>query len=204
MVSIAFVLTALAFVAVPGTGVLLTVTAGVVRGARAGVITAAGCTLGILPHLIAALTGTVALLQVSGLAFETLKVLGIGYLLVLAVVTWRDRRPLSLATSPAPVSWVRMAGAAVGANLLNPKLTLFFFAFLPQFVPLNTRNPLPILLELGGIFMAMTFVVFVIYGIAASLARRRLLDKPQAVRRLRQAFAVCFVALGIKLATETR
>ena len=202
--SLAFVLTSLVIVAMPGTGALITLSAGISRGARAGVVAAFGCTLGIVPHLIAAVTGTAALLRASGVAFDVLRVIGVAYLLFMAVVTWRDKSELIVADDARPRSAVRVIGSAMLANLLNPKLTVFFFAFLPQFVPPHAPHELERLLLLSGVFMAMTFVVFVGYGVAASAVRRHVIERPRIIRRVRQLFAASFVGLGVKLATTTR
>jgi len=202
--SVAFLLTSLVIVATPGTGALFTIAAGLSRGARASLIAAAGCTLGIVPHLAAAITGTAALLRASGVAFETVKLFGVAYLLYMAWVTWRDRTPLIVDREQAARSPVRVVGSAVLVNLLNPKLTLFFFAFLPQFVPARGCHQLPAMLGLSAVFMAMTFVVFAGYGLFAAAARRHLIERPRVVRRIRQAFAATFVALGAKLATTSQ
>jgi threonine/homoserine/homoserine lactone efflux protein len=203
-VGIAFLLTSLVIVATPGTGALFTISAGLSRGARASVVAAAGCTLGIVPHLAAAITGTAALLRASGVAFEAVKLLGVAYLLYMAWATWRDRSPLVVDGEASPRSPLRVVGSAVLVNLLNPELTLFFFAFLPQFVPARGAAQLPTMLSLSGVFMAMTFVVFALYGVFAAAVRRHLVERPRVVRRLRQAFAVSFVGLGAKLATTAR
>jgi threonine/homoserine/homoserine lactone efflux protein len=203
-VSVEFLLTSLVIVAIPGTGVLITLSAAIARGARAGVIAAFGCTLGIVPHLIAAVTGTAALLRTSGLAFDALRLAGVAYLLFMAVATWRDHSQLKLDADQPSRSAARVIGSAMLSNLLNPKLTVFFFAFLPQFVPAHAPNALARLLLLSGVFMAMTFVVFVLYGVAASAARHQIIERPLVLRRLRQAFSVSFVALGMKLVTTSR
>jgi threonine/homoserine/homoserine lactone efflux protein len=203
-VSLAFWITSLVVVAIPGTGALITISAGLARGARASVVAALGCTLGIVPHLAAAITGTAALLRTSGIAFETVKLLGVAYLLYLAWSTWRDRSPLVVDHETAHRSSVRVILSAVAANLLNPKLTVFFFAFLPQFVPARAPHQLATMLLLSAVFMAMTFVVFTIYGVFAAAVRRHLIDRPKIVRRVRQTFAASFVALSAKLATTAR
>lgn len=203
-VSIEFLLTSLVIVAIPGTGVLITLSAAIARGTRAGVIAAFGCTLGIIPHLIAAVTGTAALLRASGIAFDALRIAGVAYLLFMAVATWRDRSTLKLEADQPSRSATRVIGSAMLSNLLNPKLTVFFFAFLPQFVPAHAADAVGRLLLLSGVFMAMTFVVFVFYGVAASAARTQIIERPAVLRRLRQAFSVSFVALGVKLATTSR
>lgn len=201
--SLAFLLTSLVIVATPGTGALYTVATGLSRGARTGVVAAAGCTLGIVPHLLAAVTGTAAVLRAGGVAFEVVRVLGVAYLLYMAWATWRDRSLLTVAEGAPPRSDRQVVTTAVLVNLLNPKLTLFFFAFLPQFVPPG-GPALGTMLALSGVFMAMTFVVFAGYGLFAAAVRTRLLDRPRSVDGLRRAFAASFLALGAKLALTER
>jgi threonine/homoserine/homoserine lactone efflux protein len=201
--SLAFLLSSLVIVATPGTGVLITVSAGLTRGTRAGFVAAVGCTLGIVPHLAAAVTGTATLLRVGGLAFEAIKLAGVAYLLYMAWATWRDRDLLVVREQPPPTSALRVIASAVLANLLNPKLTLFFFAFLPQFVPSDPARQLTTMLTLSMVFMLMTLVVFAVYGAFAAAARRHLVERPRVVRRLRQAFAASFVALGARLAVTS-
>jgi threonine/homoserine/homoserine lactone efflux protein len=202
--SVAFLLTSLVIVATPGTGALFTVAAGLSRGARASLVAAAGCTLGIVPHLAAAITGAAALLRASGLLFETVRYLGVAYLLYMAWATWRDRSALTVDTASSPRSARRVVGAAVAVNLLNPKLTIFFFAFLPQFVPSGDPHALLRMLALSAVFMVMTFVVFAGYGVFAASVRTHLVDRPRVVTRVRQVFAVSFAGLGLKLATTDR
>jgi threonine/homoserine/homoserine lactone efflux protein len=203
-VSVAFLLTSLIIIAMPGTGALITLSAGVSRGARAGVVAAFGCTLGIVPHLIAAVTGTAALLRASGVAFDALRIVGVAYLLVMAVATWRDTTELTVRDDQPPRSAPRVIGSAMLSNLLNPKLTVFFFAFLPQFVPPDAPGELERLLLLSGVFMAMTFVVFVLYGVGAAVVRRNVIGRPKVIQRMRRLFAASFLGLGVKLATTSR
>lgn len=202
--SLTFLVTAMVIVITPGVGALFTMSAGLARGARAGVVAAFGCTLGIVPHLTAAVTGTAALLRASGVAFEAVKALGVAYLLYMAWVTWRDRSPLIIDDEPARKPASRVMGSAILANLLNPKLTIFFFAFLPQFVPTHSSDQLGTMLALSAVFMAMTFVVFAGYGVFAAGVRRHLIDRPRVVRRLRRTFAASFVILSAKLASTAR
>jgi threonine/homoserine/homoserine lactone efflux protein len=203
--SIAFIITALIIVVTPGTGAIYTISAGLSRGARASVVAAFGCTLGIVPHLAAAVTGTAALLRASGVAFEVVKFLGVGYLLYMAWASWRDKTPLVVdqQTGTRKSAW-QVIASAILLNLLNPKLTLFFFAFLPQFVPPGSPDQLGKLLELSAVFMVMTFVVFTGYGVFAASVRRHLVDRPAIVARVRKVFAASFVALGIRLAVTAR
>ena len=199
-----FLLTSLVVVATPGTGALYTVSAGLSGGRRTSVVAAFGCTLGILPHLAAAVTGTAALLRASGLAFEAVKLAGVAYLLYMAWSTWRDRGALVVDGPRAPRSARRVVGSAILVNVLNPKLTVFFLAFLPQFVPAGSPHQVPTMLLLSGVFMAMTLVVFVAYGLFAAGVRRHLVERPRIVDRVRKVFAASFVALGVKLAATSR
>lgn len=198
----AFLVTSLVIVATPGTGVLYTVATGLGRGGRASVVAAFGCTLGIVPHLAAAITGTATLLRAGGVAFEVLRILGVGYLLVMAWTTWRDTSRLGVEPDAAPRPASRIVLSAVLVNLLNPKLTLFFFAFLPQFVPREGSGQLASMLTLSAVFMAMTFVVFAGYGMFAATMRRHIVERPRVVARIRKLFAASFAALGARLALD--
>lgn len=205
--SVAFLVTALIIVITPGTGALYTISTGLSRGARASLVAAIGCTLGIVPHLVAAITGTAALLRASGLAFEIVKFAGVAYLIVMAISTWRDRSPLVVDTElggPGPRPARKIIGSGILMNLLNPKLTIFFFAFLPQFVPTHSHHELATMLELSGVFMVMTLIVFAFYGVFAAAVRRHLIERPRIVRRMRQTFAASFVGLSAKLALTAR
>ena len=202
--SLTFALTALVIVATPGTGVVLTVAAGLRGGRELATVTAFGCTLGIVPHLAAAITGAAALLQASGTAFGMLKVLGIAYLLYMAWMTWHDTGLLTVDDGERSESRTRVVANAVLANLLNPKLTLFFFAFLPQFVRPGSGGAVVQMLVLSGVFMAMTFVVFAAYGVFAAATRQYVLERPRVVRRIQRSFSVAFVGLAGKLATTDR
>jgi threonine/homoserine/homoserine lactone efflux protein len=200
-----FLLTSLVVVLAPGTGVLYTLATGLARGWRASVVAAFGCTLGILPHMVAAITGLAALLHASALAFQTIKVLGVLYLLYMAWMTIRERGALSVdGTEPAPRSAARTVVQAILLNILNPKLSIFFLAFLPQFVETADPTPIMTMLDLSGVFMAMTFAVFVGYGACAALVRDRVLARPRVMTWMRRAFAGAFVALGVKLALAER
>ncbi|PKV78010.1 LysE family translocator [Nocardia fluminea] len=204
--SIEFALTTLVIVATPGTGVLFTLAAGLSRGTRASVIAAFGCTLGIVPHMIAAVTGLAALLNTSAVAFQTLKYLGVAYLLYMAWNTLRDKGALAIPEDrgAGEPSARQVVTSAVLLNILNPKLTIFFFAFLPQFVPTGAPNALGRMLELSGLFMLATFVVFAGYGCVAAAMRTYVLSRPVVVRWMRRVFGVSFVALAGRLAVQNQ
>ena len=202
--TVTFLLTTLVVVATPGTGALFTVAAGLARGIRAGVIAAAGCTLGVVPHMAAAITGLAAVMHASALAFETVKWAGVAYLLYLAWVTWRDRSDLDVDEPDAPAAAWPVIRTAVLINLLNPKLTIFFFAFLPQFVTADGGQARLEMAGLSAVFMVATFLVFVAYGAGAAAVRHHVLRRPRVVTWMRRSFAAAYVVLAGRLATEHR
>ena len=202
--SIEFLLTSLIVVASPGTGVLYTLSAGLSRGVRASIIAAFGCTLGIIPHMAAAITGLAALLHTSAVAFETLKYLGVAYLLYMAWNTLKEKGGLSVDESVAPRSAAKVITSGILINILNPKLSIFFLAFLPQFIAADEAHVLARMMELSGAFMAMTFAVFVVYGLCAASVREHVISRPRVMAWLRRSFAAGFAALGAKLAFAER
>ncbi|MCG5447971.1 MULTISPECIES: LysE family translocator [Micromonospora] len=202
--TIPFLITTLIVVVTPGTGVIFTLSAGLSRGARAGVLAAFACTLGTLPHLLAAMTGLAALMQTSAVAFETVRYLGVGYLLYLAWSMARDRDAFAVASDAPPRSAIRVIVSGVLVNLLNPKPTMFFVAFLPQFVDTTAPGSTRAMLGCGAVFMLLTFVVFSGYGIFAARVRDRVLTRPRVTDWLRRSAAGTFVALGVTLALTER
>lgn len=199
-----FLLTSLLIVASPGTGVLVTLTAGLTRGRRAALIAAFGGTLGTIPHMIAAITGLAAILHTSALAFEIIRYAGVAYLLYMAWTTFKENGVLRIEEDQTSQSDLEVIRSAILVNILNPKLSIFFFAFLPQFVGTNIANPVLRMLELSLVFMAMTFVVFSIYGVFAAAARHHVMSRPSVLTVLRRTFAAAFVGLGVKLALTER
>lgn len=199
-----FLLTSLIIVASPGTGAIYTIAAGLTRGAKASVLAAFACTLGIVPHLIAAMTGLAALLHTSALAYEIVKYAGVAYLLWMAWQTLKEQGALKVETRADKRSAWRVLVDGVAINVLNPKLSIFFVAFLPQFIPAGEASPLARMLELSGVFMAMTFVVFALYGLFAAAMRDHVVTRPSVMAWLRRTFAAAFVALGAKLALTER
>ncbi len=202
--SIAFLVTTLVIVVTPGTGVIYTLAAGLSRGARASIVAAVGCTLGIVPHMVAAVTGLAALLHSSALAFQTLKYLGVVYLLYLAWATLREKGALAVDEETEPRSAVNVIVSGVLINILNPKLTIFFFAFLPQFVSTDSPGALLRMLELSAVFMLVTFVVFSAYGVFAAAVRNHVVSRPRVMAWMRRVFAGSFVALGARLAVTDK
>jgi threonine/homoserine/homoserine lactone efflux protein len=203
--SLDFLITSLIVIASPGTGVLFTLAAGLSRGSRASIVAAFGCTLGIVPHMAAAILGLAALLHTSALAFQILKYLGVAYLLYMAWSTLQERGALRVEQREVGArSAVHVIVSAVLINILNPKLSIFFLAFLPQFVNADEAQPLTRMLELSGVFMLLTFVVFAAYGVFAAAVRNHVISRPQVLTWMRRAFAGAFAALGAKLALADR
>ncbi|PVE51218.1 LysE family translocator [Rhizobium rhizogenes] len=199
-----FLLTSAIVVASPGTGVVYTLAAGLTQGARASLIAALGCTLGIVPHLLAAITGLAAILHASATAFTLIKYAGVAYLLYMAWNTLKEHGALRVDETQPARTPDRIVIEAILINLLNPKLSIFFFAFLPQFVVADSSSSTREMTALGLVFMAMTFVIFAVYGCFAASVRRQIVSRPSVLVWLRRSFAAAFVALGLKLAFVQR
>jgi threonine/homoserine/homoserine lactone efflux protein len=202
--TLTFVVTCLVICVSPGTGALYSIAAGLTRGARAGVLAAFACTLGVVPHAAAAITGLAAVLHASGVAFAIVKYAGVAYLVYLAWTTWRDTGALSVDREHQRHSARQVIVAGITLNLLNPKLTVFFFAFLPQFVPASASHGFVRMVGLSAVFMLITFLTFVGYALLAAATRERVLGRPQVLARLRKVFAACFLVLSGRLALESR
>lgn len=204
MMNVDFLVTTLIVVVSPGTGVLFTLAMGLSRGARASVVAAFGCTLGIVPHMAAAILGLAALLHTSALAFEIFKYIGVAYLLYMAWNTLKEHGALSVDSNAPERSSMQVIVHAILINILNPKLSIFFFAFLPQFVSADEAQPVLRMSELSAVFMALTFVVFVGYGLFAAAIRNQVISRPRVLTWMRRVFAGAFAALGAKLALADR
>ncbi|ENO84709.1 LysE family translocator [Thauera linaloolentis] len=204
MVSAEFLITSLIVVLIPGTGVIYTVSTGLVQGRVASIYASLGCTAGIIPHLAATILGLAAVMHTSALAFQLLKYAGVAYLFYIAYATWRDKAAFSIDGSISRSSTSSIVVKAFLLNILNPKLTIFFLAFLPQFVSPSATQPLAQLLLLSAIFMIMTFAVFCVYGVVAHAFRRHVIGSPTVQGWLRYSFAAAFAGLGAKLATSER
>ena len=204
MISVEFLITSLIVVLIPGTGVLFTVSTGLAQGKKASIYAALGCTAGIVPHLLATIFGLAAIMHTSALAFEVLKFAGVMYLFYLAVMTWKDKRGFETQTVSTRSSAFSLATKAFLLNILNPKLTIFFLAFLPQFIAPKTTSPMLDMIRLSAVFMLMTFGVFVLYGLLAHAFRQRVIGSRRVQTWLRRGFALTFAGLGVQLAASTQ
>lgn len=202
MITLQFLLTALVVVIIPGTGVIYTLALGLGQGRRAALWAALGCTFGIVPHLAAATLGLAAVLHTSALLFTVIKFAGVAYLLYLAWQSLKEGGALNVdGTTTAQSGW-RIARRGALINILNPKLSIFFLALLPPFLSGSAATATSEMVLLGGVFMALTFVVFVFYGAFAAAARRWLLGSEVVMRWLSRSFAAIFAALAGRLALE--
>jgi threonine/homoserine/homoserine lactone efflux protein len=205
MITAEFLLTSLIVVLIPGTGVIYTVSTGLFLGWRASIAAALGCTLGIVPHLLASILGLSAIMHLSAMAFQAIKIAGAAYLLYLAWSMWRESGSPAFEQSCGRSSTLpRIAVRGVLINILNPKLTIFFLAFLPLFLTRDVASALPQLLLLSGVFMAMTLVVFVVYGACAHSVRACITGSPRRILWAQRSFALAFASLGVKLAMTER
>ncbi len=204
MITIEFCITALIVVLIPGTGVIYTVTTGISSGWRGAIAAAAGCTAGIIPHLTASILGLSAILHMSAMAFQVIKVIGAAYLLFLAWSMWRDNEELIFESDNRSRGFVKIATRGILINILNPKLTIFFLTFLPLFVSADAKSPALQLSVLSGVFMIMTLAVFIIYGFLANGVRGYVISSPGMMKYIKRSFAVVIGFFGVKLAFAER
>jgi len=200
MFSTEFLITSLVVVLIPGTGVIYTVSTGLFLGWRASIAAAFGCTAGIIPHLSASILGLSAILHMSALAFQAVKFAGAAYLLYLAWAMWRETGSLKFDSPTNQSGLWKIATKGFLINILNPKLSIFFLAFLPLFVSPSASSPTFQMIILGVMFMAMTLIIFILYGISANGVRRYVVNSPRVILWLQRSFAATFAALGVKLA----
>lgn len=200
-----FLLTSLVVAAIPGTGVVYTIASSIGGGWRYGSFAAVGCTLGIVPHMVAAMLGLSGLMQAGAVAFELVRWAGVAYLLYMGVSMFRDRGALPLDRREAPDDSMRVVvRRGVLLNLLNPKLTVFFFAFLPQFLETPPGLLDPRLVALGLVFMAMTLAVFSLYAYASAAVRDRVLERPSVRRWIQRSLGTLLIGFAAKLAVTER
>jgi threonine/homoserine/homoserine lactone efflux protein len=202
--SIEFLVTSVVVILLPGTGVLYTLSVGLGQGIRPSIVAAFGCTLGIVPHILASIAGLAAVLHTSALAFQILKYLGVAYLFYMAWMIMREDGALQVSERHTQTPYVRIILNGILLNVLNPKLTLFFLAFLPQFVPAKSGNPMLAMLWLSAAFMLLTFLVFVGYGAFSAAARNQIISRPKVLLWFRRSFAATFGVLGLKLALSEK
>lgn len=199
MISMDFLITSLIVVLLPGTGVIYTVSTGLSQGGKKSLVAASGCTMGIVPHLMASVLGLSAVMHMSSVAFQCMKYAGALYLFYLAWSMWKESGGLRFDDRADQTSWKKLIVRGFLINILNPKLSLFFLAFLPLFVQAeNQIAPICQLLFLSAVFMAMTFIVFAAYGYGAHLVRRYIASS-WLLTFVQRSFAFCLAFFGIKV-----
>lgn len=198
-ISIEFLVTSLIVVISPGSGAIYTIATGLTRGGKASLFAAVGCTLGIIPHMVLAIAGLALVFVTSPYLFTILKFLGVSYLLYMAWSSLKEKGTFHFEQENKEHSAFEIISYAVFINLFNPKLPLFFLAFLPQFVRTDTTTPTWDMLLLVAIFMLITLVVFMFYGTFAAMMRQHVVGKPVVLKWLRRSFALGFIGLGMKL-----
>ncbi len=203
MISTEFLLTSLVVVLIPGTGVIFTVSTGLFLGWKSSIAASFGCTAGIIPHLLASILGLSAILHISSLAFQAVKIVGAVYLLYLAWSMWRETGAVKFNESSSKKGFLQIALKGFLINILNPKLSIFFLAFLPLFVSPATETPMLDMLFLSLVFMVMTLIVFIGYGIAANKLSKHITRSPRLIIWIQRSFAIAFAALGARLLAST-
>ncbi|NQZ83808.1 MAG: LysE family translocator [Colwellia sp.] len=195
-----YLVAALVIILIPGTGVIYTVGIGLVHKRLSMVYAALGCTLAISPHLLASIFGLSALLNSSAVLFNIVKFLGVIYLLYMAYNLFMDKGVLEFRPNQDKVNNNAIIKNGFLVNALNPKLSIFFLAFIPQFVSKSSESPLLSMFILGLVFMLMTFIVFVIYGYFANLLQYKVIQSRGVIKSMQKFFAVIFAILAYKMA----
>lgn len=198
-----FIIASLIIILIPGTGVIYTVSTGLTKSKKASILAALGCTIGIVPHLCMSIALSSLLFEMGELAFEILKMAGALYLVYLGIGMIRSKTKIEFNQQQSQDKVAAIIYRGVFINLLNPKLTLFFFSFLPQYISSSSQSYMQESLLLGGGFMLLTFVVFVCYGILAGLMSGIVSKSPKGLQRIQQLFGSVFIIFAIQLAISS-
>lgn len=200
MISYGFILTSLIVVLIPGTGVIYTVSTGIMGSKKDSIVAALGCTVGIVPHLVASIVGLSAIFHMSAYIYHIIKMIGVAYLLYIGWSMIRDKDGLIINEVSKEKSMLKIIVKGILINLLNPKLTLFFFSFLPQFILNNENGYLYQMIILSVVFMSLTLIIFILYGVLANYFKSLIVTSSKLTRRIQQSFGLVFIGLAIKLA----
>lgn len=200
---ILFFVTSLIVIVTPGQDMILVMSRSVAQGWRGGVVTAAGVSTGLLGHTVLATLGLGALLSASQILFSVIKLIGAAYLIYLGIKLLCSSPQLELHGLPA-ASLRRLFIQGAISNISNPKVAIFYFAFLPQFVPAGSVHPTTMLFVLGVLFAILTFVVKGPIGYGAGIFSGWLRSRPVVLKWINRCSGSVLVALGLKLALEKR
>jgi threonine/homoserine/homoserine lactone efflux protein len=199
-----FIAASMAIIIAPGQDMVLVMSRGLGQGSGAGVITAAGVSTGLLGHTVLATFGLGALLVASEMAFTVLKFVGVGYLMYLGVrLILSGAKSLDLQVTSRR-SRTKLFWQGAFSNLSNPKITLFYFAFLPQFVPSSAANPTITIFVLGVVFAVLTFLIKGPFGYFAGTLSDWFRANPKALAWMFRSSGLSLIGLGIGLALEGR
>ena len=199
-----FIVTSLIVILIPGQDMLLVMSRGITQGSKAGIVTAAGVSVGLLGHTALAAFGLGAILMASETLFTVLKYIGAAYLIYLGIRLILSRANEFEIKTPQPVALRKLFFVGALSNISNPKITIFYFAFLPQFISSDNLNPATFLLILGGSFSLLTFLVKVPIGYFAGIASRWIRTRPVIIKAINRISGSVLIGLGIKLAFERR
>ena len=184
----------------PGAGSIYTISTGLFRGWRSSIAAAFGCTAGIIPHLLVSILVLSSVYEYSTDTFQVIKYSGAVYLLYLAYSMWKESGGSEFLENPdQKKDELKIILNAVFINLFNPKLSVFFLAFLPLFVSLESKFQVFQFIFLSIIFMLMTLIVFIIYGLFAHNVSKYFRQSGVLYIWTQRAFAIIFVFLGAKL-----
>jgi len=200
MISLEYIIAALLVILVPGTGVIYTIGIALVNNFSQVVFAALGCTLSITPHLLATVFGVSAILHTSTVLFTVLKFFGVMYLLYIAYCMYKDKGILEIKNENKLVSNYQVFKNGFLLNVLNPKLSIFFLAFIPQFISNTSTTPMLDMFIMGIIFMILTLLVFLIYGAFAGMIKNKVVQSKTILRNTQKCFALIFSVLAYKLA----
>lgn len=200
-----FIATSLLVILTPGQDMVLVMSRTLSGGTRAGLVTAAGVSIGLILHTALAALGVGALLQTTAWLFLGIKILGALYLIYLGVMLIRSSGEIPLSSDQqSPVSALRNFMHGALSNISNPKILLFYIAFLPQFIPTDSPHPMLSLFVLGSTFAILTFLVKGPVALFSALLSAAIRRNPRILTRIHQTSGVVLVVLGIKLAFEKR
>lgn len=200
-----FILASWALILAPGPDMLYVITRGIAHGPKAGVLSAIGVICGILVHTLAAAFGLALLIQASTAAFLIVKFAGVFYLFYLGIKSLRDKSAFQLQSRVSAVSSRKLFWQGVLSNVLNPKVAIFFLAFLPQFVDKTGSNIGLQMVLLGLLFALFGLSFLTVVGCFAGVIGAWLLRRPQYTNILRWLTGTVLIGLGVRLAlTEQR
>lgn len=201
---VVFIVASIVLIITPGQDMILVMSRSISQGVKAGVATAAGVSVGLIGHTILATLGLGALLHACEILFTAMKLVGAAYLVYLGISFFRNSGAgLSIREmSVAPLRKVFFQGLL--SNLSNPKIVIFYLAYLPQFIPLGAENPTTRLFILGSAFAVLTFVVKGPIGFGAGVLSSWLRSRPAVIGWINRASGVVLVGLGLRLALEQR